>query len=99
MADDGELQVGLQIAQRRREILQVIGEQAAIAQLVDRRRVDGEQQLGDVARLREREHPHVDALQVQQHAREDLRLGGVRQQPRFDPRRVAEIVVAGDRAS
>jgi hypothetical protein len=30
----GELQVGLQVAQRGRKILQVVGEQAAIAQFV-----------------------------------------------------------------
>ena len=35
-----QLQIALQIAQRRREVVQVIGEQAAIAQLVDRRRID-----------------------------------------------------------
>src|SRR5205814_10455358 len=51
-----ELQVRLKIPKRGREVFQVIGEQAAIAQLVDRRRIDGEQQLRDVARLGKRVH-------------------------------------------
>ena len=33
----------------------------------------GEQQLGDEARLRERAHAHVEALQVHERAHDDLR--------------------------
>ena len=37
-----QLQVGLQIAQRGRKVLEVIREKAAIAQLMSSRRIDGE---------------------------------------------------------
>src|SRR5262245_12429655 len=46
-------QVILQVTQRRRVVVEVIGEQPAIPQLVCRRRIDGKQQLGDVVGLRE----------------------------------------------
>ena len=90
----GELQVGLQVPQRGREVLQVIREQSAIAELVDCRRIGGEEQLGDVSRLRKRVHPHVHALQVQQHARENLRLGRMAQQMHLDERFVLVVIVA-----
>ena len=70
------LQIRLQIAQRAGDVVQVIGEQAAVAQLAQRRRRQRQQQLGDVARLRKRAHVHVDALQVEQHPHEDLRARG-----------------------
>src|SRR5258707_1944235 len=54
-------QICLQIAERAGEILEVIGEQTAVAQLADRRRIDRDQHVGDVARLRGRMHLHVDA--------------------------------------
>src|ERR1051325_10012004 len=59
-AGRGERQVRLQVAERRGEIVQVIRHQAAVAELVRRGRIDREQELGDVARLRERVHFHVD---------------------------------------
>jgi hypothetical protein len=58
----------------------VIREQPPIAQFIQRRRIDRQQQLGDIPRLRKRVHADVGALQIQQHARQDLRLGGMRQQ-------------------
>src|SRR5258708_545375 len=55
----GQLEIGLQIPQRARKILEIVGEQSAISQLVDGRRIDGTQQFGDVERLRKRAHLHV----------------------------------------
>ena len=69
----GQLEVGLQIAQRGADVVQVIGQQAAVPQLAEGRWRDGQQQFGDVARLRKRAHVHVDALQIEQHAHDDLR--------------------------
>src|SRR5712691_6304473 len=70
----------------------MVREQPAVAQLVDRRRVDGDEQLGDVARLRERQHADVDPLEVEQHPREDLRLGRVGQQARLELRWILLLV-------
>jgi hypothetical protein len=47
-----EPEVFLEVAQGGREVLQVVGEQTAIAQFRDRGRVDGQQQVGDEARMR-----------------------------------------------
>ena len=66
----------------------MVRQQSAVAQLVDRRRIHGDEQLGDVARLRERQHPHVGPLEIDQHPRQDLRLGRVGQQARLVPRRI-----------
>src|SRR5258705_140620 len=44
----GQRQIGLQIAQGSREVVQVIREQPSIAQLVERRWIDREQQLCDI---------------------------------------------------
>src|SRR5438046_948147 len=41
-----ELEIFLQIAERGREVLEVIREQAAVAQLVGRGWIDGQQELG-----------------------------------------------------
>ena len=62
----------------------MVGEQTAIAQLVNRGRVDREHQLGDIARLRKGMHPYVDALQVEQHSRQDLRFRGMAEQMRLE---------------
>ena len=56
-------------------------------------RIDRQQQLGHVPRLRKRVQPHVDALQVQQHARQHLRLGRRRQQRRIERRFVADMTL------
>ena len=80
LAEARQFQVRLQIAQRAGDVVQVIRQQAAIAQLAQRRRRRRQQQLGDVACLRERPHVHVEHLQVQQHADDDLHARGRRQQ-------------------
>ena len=69
----GELQIRLKIPQRASDVVEVIGEKAAVAQLAERRRRERHEQLGDGARLRKRAHVHVDALQVEQHPDDDLR--------------------------
>src|SRR5258708_6112505 len=69
----------------------MIGEQATVAKLGDGGRVDREHKLSDVARLRERMHPHVYPLQVQQHPHEDLRLGGVSQHVGIEHRVVTGV--------
>ena len=60
---------------------------------------DGPQELGDVERLRKRVHLLVEALEIQQHAREDLRLRGVNEQRRVDAgllaRMPAQLLAAG----
>ena len=61
----------------------MIGEQASIPELIGGGRIDCEQELRHIARLRKRVHQDVDPLQVQQHAHEDLRFGGPPQQVRF----------------
>ena len=82
-----------------RKVVQVIGEQAAIAQLVVGGRVDGQQQLGHVARLREGVHPDVHALQVQQHPREDLRLVRVGEQTRLELGHIVILIAIGTRVA
>ena len=91
-ADRGQPQIRLQIAQRGGEVLEVIGEQAAIAQLGQRRRIDGEQQLRDEARLRERAHPHVEPLQIHQRAHDDLRARRRLEQPVVELRVAAVLL-------
>ena len=67
-----QAQVRFEIAQRRAEVLKVIGEQPAIAQLGHGGRIDRQQKIGHEARLRKRSHPHVEPLQVDEHAHDDL---------------------------
>ena len=66
-------EVGLEIAQGACEVLEVVGEQPAVAKLGDGRGIDSEQQLGDEARLRKRAHPNVEALEIHERSHDDLR--------------------------
>ena len=65
-------EVRLQIAKRAGEVLQVIGEEAAVAQLDDCGRVDGQEQARDEACLRKGSHPDVEPLEVDEHPHDDL---------------------------
>ena len=76
----GVLQVGFEVAQSRGEIAEVIGQQAAIASLGQRRWVEGEQQLGRVPSLRKRPEPPVNPFQVDQYPHQNLLLGRRREQ-------------------
>ena len=49
-------------------------------------------QLGDIARLRERPHPHVEALQVHQHADDDVVARGGGEERGVEGSLVAEMV-------
>ena len=66
-------EVRLEIAQRAREVLEVVGKQSTVAELGDGRGIDGEQELGDEARLRKRAHANVEALQIHERSHDDLR--------------------------
>ena len=65
--------VRLEIAQRPREVLEVVGKQSTVAELGDGRGIDGEQEPGDEARLRKRVHADVEALEIHERAHDNLR--------------------------
>src|SRR5687768_7229879 len=55
----GRMQVLLQVAQRGGEVVHVVRQQPSVAQFRECRRIDREQKLGDVSRLRERVQLHI----------------------------------------
>ncbi len=85
-------QVGFEIPQRTGEVLQVIGEEAAVAEFDDRGRVDREEQARDEPRLRERSHAHVEPLEVDEHADDDLLPRGGLEQRAVEGRRIADML-------
>src|SRR5258708_23445348 len=87
-----EPQICFEILQRRRKILHVVREQAAIAQFGECRRIDREEQIGNRARLRERAHAHVEALQVDEHPNDDVLARGGAEEPGMESSLLAEIV-------
>src|SRR5215470_14906157 len=54
LAHARELQIRLQIAKRAGDIVEMVGQQTAIAQLAQRRWRERDEQLGDGSRLRKR---------------------------------------------
>ena len=93
-----QLQVFLEVAQRGGEVVHVIREQPAIAELADRVWADRQQQIGDGSRLRKRAPLHVEALQIEQHADEDLPPRRAGKERRL-PRRLLADVAAEQRAA
>src|SRR5258705_10929671 len=67
LAHARELQVRLQVPQRAADVVEVVVDESPVPQLAERGLRERDEQLGDHARLRERAHVDVDALQVQQH--------------------------------
>ena len=86
-----ETQVRLQVPQGGGVVVQVVGQQPAVPQLGRGRGIEGEEQLSDGVRLGERAHADVDALQVDEHADDDLRLGGPCEHATVEPYLVAGV--------
>jgi hypothetical protein len=86
-------QAFLEIPEGRRVVVQVIRQQAAVAQFGKRRRRQHQQRVGHRVGLRERAVLHVEAFQVHEHPHEDLPARGAGQQVGVEGRL---LVVAGE---